>query len=585
MAGGGQASTQVVEPRGDFLPSTRRTPARTPRSSRWLRVLVIVVLLWFFLVPVARLVWLSFSTESGWGLANYGHVLAKDATWVAVKNTLYVSLVSTALAVVLGVAAAWLIAYTDVRGKRAMQPLMVLPFILPPYVVTLAWAESFDTGGVGGRFLALLGTQAEVNFYSLNGISFVLGLIHYPIVYLLTVGVLQRIPREMEQAARAHGAGRLTALRKVTLVAALPGIAGGALLAFLTALDNFGVPAFLGIPAGITVLSTEIYQQIVGFGPSAFYRAAALSVLLGAIAVLGTVVQMLVVRRSRASELSHVDRTPRVHLRLARPFVEIATWCVLVGTLAVPVASIVLSSLSTALGVEVTLQTATLDNFRELVLDSDDMRGAMLTSGKLGISAMVICIIVGTLIAYLRVRRPSVFTKVLDSAVALPYALPGIVMALAIIFAWVEPLPGWYPGIYGTWVIILVGYVTRFTFYQVRSSAASLAQLDPAVEEAARASGAGPVTVWRRIIVPLIAAGIAAGAVLVLLKAMSELTVSSILYSAGAKTVGVVIFSFQQAGYANLATAASTLVLVAYAVVGLALLVARALWRRRVRSR
>lgn len=579
------AGTQAVEPRGDLAPSPRPAPARTARGSRWLRLLIVLVLLWFFLVPVARLAWLSFSTKSGWGFANYGYVLAKEATWVAVRNTVYVSVASTALAVVLGVAAAWLVAYTDVRAKKAMQPLMVLPFILPPYVVTLAWAESFGPNGLGGRFLAMFGLQAEVSFYNLNGISFVLGLIHYPIVYLLTVSVLRRIPREMEQAARAHGAGRVTALRKVTLVAALPGIAGGALLAFLTALDNFGVPAFLGIPAGITVLSTDIYQQIAGFGPSAFYRAAALSVLLGAIAVLGTVMQALVVRRSRASELSYVDRAPRVHLRRARPFVEAVTWCFLVGTLAVPVASIVLSSLSKALGVQVGLHTATLDNFRQLVLESDDMRGAMLTSGKLGISTALICVVVGTVIAYLRVRRPGVLTKVLDSAVALPYALPGIVMALAIIFAWVQPLPGWYPGIYNTWVIILVGYVTRFTFYQVRSSAASLAQLDPAVEEAARASGAGPVTVWRRVILPLIASGVTAGAVLVLLKAMSELTVSSILYSAGAKTVGVVIFSFQQAGYANLATAASTLVLLAYAAVGLALLVARTLWRRRVRSR
>jgi iron(III) transport system permease protein len=574
-----QASASPTEP-----PSRARRPARSG-SGRLVRWLVLVVLAYFFLVPIARLVWLSFAGKGGYGVDNYRVVLNDSQTWESVYNTMYVSVLSTVMAVVLGVYFAWLTAYTDVRFKRLLQPFIVLPFILPPYIVTLAWAQAFSGNGLADRMLGVLPGDAHVNLYSLGGIAFVLGITHFPIVYLLTVTVMQRIPREIEQAARASGAGRWTTMRRVTIVSALPGIAGGALLSFLTALDNFGVPAFLGIPANIDVLSTQIYQEIVGFGPSAFYRAAALSVLLGAIAVLGTIGQWLVLRRSHQSETVQVDNTPRVTLGRLRVPVQTLTWVFLLFILIVPVASMVQTSLSKAIGVKVTLSTASLAQYRYLFERSDDMQTAMTTSVKLGVLAMLICLVVGTYVAYVRTRRPSWLSRLVDTAVALPYALPGIVMGLAIIFAWVQPIPGVYPGIYGTWLILLVAYVTRFTFYQVRSSAAAFSQLDPSIEEAARASGAGTLTTWRRILLPLLVTGLVGGAGLVLLTSLSELTVSSILYSADSKTIGVVIFGFEQAGYSNLSTAASTVVLLIYAAVGAAGYTLQRLLRRRIGSR
>lgn len=542
----------------------------------------VVVLLYFFLVPVARLAWLSLSTPTGLGVENYRVVLADPATWKAVGNTMYVSAVSTVIAVVLGVLMAWLVAYTNIRATAWLQPLILLPFILPPFVVTLAWAEAFGPAGLATAVLTMLGVGSPVSLYNLGGISFVLGITHYPIVYLLAVPAFRRIPRESEQAARACGAGRWATWRTVTLVGALPGIAGGSLLAFLASLDNFGVPAFLGIPAGITVLSTEIYQQVVGFGPSAFFRAGALAVLLGLIAVAGTLVLALVLRRNRYAETVHIDTSARVILRRSRVPVEAVVWTFAVAVIAIPVLSMVASSLSRALGVPLTVSSASLANYRFLLAGNAEMRQAILTSAGLAVLTMAICAVVGTYIAAIHVRRPGLATRLLDSAVALPFALPGMVTALAIIFAWVQPLPGYFPGVYGTPAIILIAYVTRFTFYQVRSSAAALAQLSPSLDEAARASGATPLAVWTRILLPLMVPGIAGGAALVLLTTLSELTVSSLLYSASAKTIGVVIFSYQQAGDLNFATAAATLVLVAYAGVGALALVVRSGWRRAV---
>lgn len=569
----------VAEPSSDPPPKAPRSGASWRK--RVIRTAILLALLYFFGIPIIRLTWLSFSEPTGYGLSNYTEILSRRDTWVSVYNTMYTTVISTVMATILGVVFAWLVAYTDIGGKKLMQPLIVLPFILPPYVVTLAWAHTFGRNGLGSTLLGLLPFDIDINMYSLNGISYVLGITHFPIVYLLVVGVMRRIPREMEQASRASGAGRWVTLRKVTLVAAMPGIAAGGLLAFLTGLDNFGVPAFLGIPANINVLSTSIYQQVVGFGPSAFYRAAALSVLLGVIAIAGTAVQWAVVRRSNQSETVDADPHPRVRLVRGRRIIQVLVWGFLLFINVIPLLSMIMTSLSPALGVATTFSNASWKQYASLLQKNNEMRSALATSGRLALLAMVICLVVGTYIAYVRTRQASRLSKIVDAAVALPYALPGIVMALAIIFAWVQPLPGVFPGIYGTWVILLVAYVTRFTFYQVRSSSAAFSQIDRQIEEAARSSGAGTFATWRRIMVPLLLSGLAAGAGLVFLTAVSELTVSSILYSANAKTIGVVIFSFEQAGYSNLSTAASTVVLVVYALVGLLGLVLHSYFKRR----
>nr|WP_316046040.1 ABC transporter permease subunit [Planococcus glaciei] len=263
-----------------------------------------------FLLPVLRLVWLSFVNKSGLTLHYYQQVLQEAATWVTVQNTLIVVLGSTLLALVLGVAFSWIVAYVEVSGKRAMQLFIFLPFIIPSYITTLAWTQFFSGSGPVAALLAMLPGNLEVpNLYSIGGIILLLGLSHYPLVYLFTVNVFRKIPRDLEEAAATSGLSKKQAFRKVVLQLALPGIASGGLIAFLSNLDNFGIPAFLGTPSNIRVLSTYIYEQVVGFGPEAFSRAAVLSVLLGVIALFGTLLQWFLLRRSRVTRQRAVIRS------------------------------------------------------------------------------------------------------------------------------------------------------------------------------------------------------------------------------------------------------------------------------------
>lgn len=144
-----------------------------------------------------------------------------------------------------------------------------------------------------------------------------------------------------------------------------------------------------------------------------------------------------------------------------------------------------------------------------------------------------------------------------------------------------QPLPGWYPGVYGTPAILLIAYITRFFVLQFRGSYTAFSQLDARMEEAARTNGATLITRWRQILLPLILPGVLSGALLVLLTSLTELTVSSMLWSSGAETVGVIIFSYEQAGYSTYSTAFSSLIVLAILLGGIAYLVLQRKWSQR----
>ncbi|MNJ41242.1 Maltose transport system permease protein MalG [compost metagenome] len=150
--------------------------------------------------------------------------------------------------------------------------------------------------------------------------------------------------------------------------------------------------------------------------------------------------------------------------------------------------------------------------------------------------------------------------RLAELAISVPYTLPGIVFALSMILVWMEPIPGWNPGIYGTTTILFIAYVCRFLILQIRAGVTAFAQVDASMEEAARISGAGAWRRWRKILLPMLLPGLLSGALLVFLTALTELTVSALLYSSGSQTIGVAIFGFEQAGNTLYSTALSSLI-------------------------
>lgn len=550
-------------------------PLSLEKAATWI---VLVPVAFFFIYPLWKLIALSVQTEAGIGLRYFADVITHERTWNAIGHSVMAAGASTLIALVIGVSLAWLCAYTDIRWKSAIHVLALLPLLIPSYVMTLAWTQLAGPQGVLNRVASwLYGGPLELwNVYGLDGIIVVMGLTHYPLVYMLTLSVLYRIPKELEWAAHSSGATATTVFRKVTLPLALPGIAGGGLLAFISGLDNFGVPAFLGIPENIPLLSTLIYEEVIGFGPSAFARASVLSILLGVIALAGTGVQWLFLRKSRVDQTSAEDKSIRRHLEGYRRGVEVLVGLFLLVTSVLPLLSMAANAFIKAYGLPFVPQNLTWKHFAFVLFDHVGTRAAIGNSLMLACLTGVLCVVAGTWFAYWRIHRPSFMGKVMEGAVALPYALPGMVLGLAMILTWIEPIPGWQPGIYGTVWLILIAYVTRFLILQVKSSTVSIMQVGKEVEEAARINGGRFWTRWSRILLPLYAPGMATGLFLVFLTAFTELTISSLLWSSGSETIGVVIFSFEQAGSTTHSTALSSLIVAAI----LLALAMGGLWKR-----
>lgn len=523
---------------------------------------MIAFVLFIFFMPLARLVLLSLKTDNGLSLSNYTSLLADIKTWQVIKNSIYISSMSTILSLIIGVFMAWIIAYTDIGSKTYLQFMIMLPFVIPSYIISLSWTQFMSQNSYLGSLLKLLPLDVQpLNMYSYTGIILTMGLTHFPIVYLLTVNVFRKIPRDLEWSARTCGNHPITTFYKINLPLAMPGIVGGGLLAFIASMDNFGIPAFLGIPAGIKVLSTNIYEEIVGFGPLAFSRGAALSVILAIIVLLGASIQILLLKKSRGLEAIKEDYSVRHSLGKYKRPAEILIWTFLISISIVPIISMFGTSLIKAYGLKFSPENITLKNYAFILFESTKTRRAIFNSGMLALTATGICIMVGTWLAYLKSRKPSKFMSMVENIISLPYAIPGTVLALSMIFHWIQPIPGWKPGIYGTIKILIISYVTRYLILQVKGSYSAIVQIDRSVEEAASVCGAGLFQKWKQVLIPLILPGVLSGSFLVLISSLTELTLSSLLWSSGAETIGVTIFNFEQAGFVNYSTAFSSIVI------------------------
>lgn len=555
-------------------------------SKNLIKAFILIIVFFIFIMPVLRLVIMSFIGDDGMTSDFYRDVLSSDRTWTVLSNTAIIVILSTLISSVLGIVFAWLIAYTDIRAKNIIQLFIFLPFIIPSYIISLAWVDFFGGQGTLNTILEWFGmASGGWNLYSFSGIIVVMGISHFPLVYLFTVNVFRRIPREMEHAARASGAGRWHSFKNILIPMALPGIASGTFIAFLGSLDNFGTPAFLGIPGNITVLSTYIYQQVIGFGTSSFNYAAVLSVVLGVIAVIGLLIQWFLLRKSKRIQTTQLDMEPRYHLGRKKYIIEFLISLFFLVTSIFPLLSMASSSFLNAYGLSFTPENLSLDNF-EYVMTSSSTYDAIMNSLKFAGVTAGIGLFIGTFIAYIRVRKGGNTIRTVETAITIPYALPGTVLALAMIFTWINPIPrvDWNPGIYGSAMIMYIAYFTRFLLVQVRGSITAFQQVDIEIEEAAQVNGSKAMVKWRKILIPLILPGVLSGTVLVFLTALTELTVSALLYSSTSETIGVSILSFQQSGYSLYANAFSTLIVLTIIVVYLILFTVQFFIKRKVKS-
>jgi iron(III) transport system permease protein len=483
----------------------------------------------------------------------------------AVAHTIEASLGASVVSTLVGGAFALVVGLTDVRGRAGLVFLLLTPLLVPPQISALAWIQLLAPGGLLG-----IAPGTPHPLYGREGIMFVMGLEHAPLVFLTVAAALRGLPRELSEAARVAGARPPRIVRTIVVPLTAAAFTGGFALAFVSSIGNFGVPALLGIPGRYTMLTTLIYQRLAGFGPSVLGEVAVLALLLAGLAVVGLVLQAIALRR-----LATVERTgraePLFRLGRRRPLVEAALWATLLVLTVLPLLALVAASLVSAPGVPLTPASATLAAYGRILLEGSAARRAFANSAFLALATCAATAGVAAIIGYYAACRRSRFARGLDILADAPYALPGLVLALAIILVFLPKLPLLGVGLYGTIGLVLVGYLGRFLPLALRPAMAAFRAIEPSQEEAARIAGARSLRRLITIALPAAAPALGAGAVLVFMTALNELTVSAILWSPGNETLGVVVYSLQAEG--NSTAAAAVAVLSLLATFALALLI------------
>ncbi len=523
----------------------------------WGLVGVVVIL---SVLPLARLLFEGIAPDGHVSTAALARVLGSSTTWVATRHSLVTAFGGTLVAVVIGSVVALVVALTDIRGRNAFVFCFVLPLMIAPQVVALAWLQLFGPSSTVLKMIGMAPAMGSRNpLYSAEGIVVLLGVQYAPLVFLTLRAGLRTMPQELIEAGLAAGASPMKIVRTIVLPLMTPPLVAGVALCFVSCLGNFGIPAFLGIPGNYLVLPTLIYQRLAGLGPSVLSEVAVLSVLIGAIAVAGIWLQDLMLRRRdfRITTTSSVMR-PFELARWRLP-VESALWLLTIVVLVLPLVALVLTSLVPAVGVPLTATSATLANYEYVMFEHAAAKRAFVNSFGMSATAAVVIVLLAVPLAYFLVWRRSRLLRVLNLVAEMPYALPGVVLAIAAILVFLKPLPLLGISIYNTIWIILFCYFARFLVLGLRPVISGYYQLDRTLEEAAQVAGARLLRRLRTVILPLIAPAATAGALLIFLTAFNELTVSALLWSSGTETLGVTVFSFQQGGDSTYAAALASL--------------------------
>lgn len=531
-------------------------PGLTLPSGLGLPALVLLCATLFGALPFLRLLAAAFAP--GWQFAPEG-ALAEITSRAAVNATLHTfetAGLSALGALLIGGAAAILLAVTDVRGKRPLAFALVFSMMIAPQVAALAFLSLFAPNSALLGMLGLSPAPGTPNpLLGRGGIVLVMALHHAPLVAITLWTGLRSVPHALVEAAQMEGAAPATIVGRILLPVLRPQIIAAALLAFVAGIGNFGIPALLGLPVNYLTLPTLIYRRLSSFGPAGLPDAAALSLLVALVAGCGIVAGLIATRRGGGKVEIERPLQPFWQLGAARPFVAAGLWLLITVKLGLPLLALLGEALTPALGVALTWQNLTFDKFAEVLLRQDVTVRAFRNSFLFAGTAAILLAFLSIAFAYGLERRMGKLRRVVDVVIELPYALPGVVLAIACILMFLKPLPLIGVSIYATPFIILFAYVARFLPLALKAPVAAMAQIEAHHEEAARLDG---VTLWqmlRFIVAPILAPAAAVSGLMVFLVAFNELTVSALLWSSGTETLGVILFSLKEAGLAGEAAA------------------------------
>lgn len=543
-----------------------------PRAQLWLVAVLTLVTVALVGFPLVWLLLGALGVPDAPGVAALRDVFTDGRNCSALLNTALLGAGTALSSALIGVPLAWLVARTDLPGKRIIGAGAALAYMLPPYLTALAYiALAAPRSGYLNRFVVAATGLAHgpFNAFSMAGVTLIVSLHTFPFVYFLVTAALRSVGGSYEESARILGASQLRAFGTVTLPLVAPAVTSGMVLAATVSTALFGPQAFLGVPARLEFLPTRIYGQLQTYPPR-FADASALAMVLVVLAVLGLVAQRSTLRRRSFATIGG-KATSVTLLRLGRWRVAALALCTLVlgAAVVLPVGLLAALSISRDWIAGIGPSGWTLANYAYALFAEPASQRGLANSVRLALGTATIGTALGFLIVYADQRTDVRGRAALDYLTAIPLGLPGIVIALAMLEGWIRvPLP-----VYGTIWILLLAYLVHFLPRAVRSASAALAAVDPSLEDAGRIAGASWGRVIRTVSLPLVRPGLLAAWIFVFVPAFGDLSTAILLYSHGNETLAVAIYHLESLGRLE--------VVAALAIVGLAvtaLVVAIATW-------
>ena len=553
-------------------------------DSKWLLIGIPVALVaWLALVPLVFLLWQSVLTPetatvpAQYTLENFRTAYLSSDNVRLFFNSVQFAAGAAVLALVVGTGLAWMNERTNTPFKTLFFALAIVPLVIPGILFTVAWImlASPKIGLINLALQAIFDTDAVfVNIYTMAGMIWVDGLHYSPMAFLLMTAAFRSMDPALEEQAAMSGASVPQIVRRISLRLAWPAALGSLLILFVRSIESFEVPALLGLPVGIHVYTSSIYQAIHQY-PSQIGLAAAYAVTLLVLTSFGIYAQArLAGEGARFSTVTGKGFRPRTIDLGKWRYVTAAIFILyLVVIVLMPFLVLVWSSLQKFYSVPswAALSRVSLDSYRA-VLDYPQFVNTVWNSIVLAVGSATTVMLVSAVIAWIVLRTKVPGRWMLDNLASLPLVFPGLVLGLAIMvcYLYIDI------GVYGTLWIMFIAYVTRFLPYGMRYNSASMLQIHKELEESAAMSGAPWSVTFRRVVLPLLKPGLLAGWIYVMIVSIRELSSSILLYSPGTEVVSIMIWELWQNGqYVELSALGVMLIAALFCLVVLAQLVGR----------
>jgi iron(III) transport system permease protein len=534
--------------------------------------LLAIILAVLVILPLFWLGYYSLLDQKGmFSTANFV-ALVTDPTLrrpfvTAIIMALSVGLLSCAIATPLG----WLVARSDLPGRRIVRALVTASFVTPPFLGAIAWEilAAPNSGLINVAYRSLFGLEPYeylVDIYTLSGLVFAISCYTFPYVFTLVTNALDRVPADLEDASSILGGRTWDTVRRITIPMVLPAMLAGTLIAILQALTMFGSAAILALPSGFHVITTKIWSLFQYPPKPGLAAAAALPLLLITIALLWT--QSRILGRRGYTTLGGKSGEPRIASlgRWRWPALAFAG-IILSLTVILPYAALLKTALTRTVAEPLTWESFTLHHVHFVFFEFSATQLALRNTFVLGLSTATIGTIMALVVSYLVSRKATRGTSVLGYLATAPVAIPGIVLGVGLFLSYSSP----YLPLYGTLWILLIAFLTieMPAGYQQLSSA--FKSVHPELEEASRILGANRMTTLRRITAPLLRTNVVATWCFVFIGTIRELSATILLTTADTKLVSVIIYDLNESGdLGAISVLGIMLLIVSFAVVSIA---------------